>query len=87
MAMELSNRKWKLGFSQGERIRVKTIEAGDWPALQLEIEQAKSKLHCAADCHVVSCYEAGRDGFWIHRALVTCARPRSWNRSPGRPNP
>jgi len=27
MAMELSHRKWKLGFSNGQRIRRKTIEA------------------------------------------------------------
>ncbi len=70
MAMELSNKKWKLGFSNGEKMRVKTIESADWGALQLEIEQAKNKLHCAADARVVSCYEAGRDGFWIHRALL-----------------
>ena len=69
-AFELSNKKWKLGFSNGEKMRVKTIDAGDWKTLQAEIELAKTKLHCAADCRVVSCYEAGRDGFWIHRALV-----------------
>ena len=69
MAMELSNKKWKLGFSNNERYRVKTVEAGDWPALQHEIEQAKTKLNCTIDCRVMSCYEAGRDGFWIHRAL------------------
>ncbi len=70
IAFELSNKKWKLGFSNGEKMRVKTIDAGDWKALQAEIELTKTKLHCAADCRVVSCYEAGRDGFWIHRALV-----------------
>ena len=70
MAMELSNKKWKPGFSNGEKMRVKTIDAGDWGALHAEIERSKIKLNCAADCRVVSCYEAGRDGFWIHRALV-----------------
>jgi len=70
IALELSNRKWKLGFSNGERRRIKTIEAGDWQALRDEIEQAKVRLNCAVDCHVISCYEAGRDGFWIHRALI-----------------
>ena len=70
MAMELSRKKWKLGFSNGEKIRVKTIESGDWEALRFEIEQARHKLRCAPHCRVVSCYEAGRDGFWIHRALV-----------------
>jgi transposase len=70
MAMELSNRKWKLGFSNGEKMRVKTVEAGDWAALASEIAHARGHFHLAADCRVVSCYEAGRDGFWIHRALV-----------------
>jgi transposase len=29
MAMELSNKKWKLGFSNGEKNRIITIDAGD----------------------------------------------------------
>ena len=69
MAMELSNKKWTLGFSTGERMRSKSIDARDWVALLDEIDRAREKLHCAAKCRVVSCYEAGRDGFWIHRAL------------------
>jgi transposase len=70
MAMELSNKKWKLGFSNGEKNRIITIDAGDWPALTAAINLARTKLYCAPDCHVVSCYEAGRDGFWIHRSLT-----------------
>ena len=70
MAMELSNSKWKLGFSNGEKKRVKTVDARDWKALLAEIELAKHKLNCVVDCKVMSCYEAGRDGFWIHRALI-----------------
>ena len=49
---------------------MRTIDARDWKSLQEEIELAKHKLDCATDCQVVSCYEAGRDGFWINRALV-----------------
>ena len=70
IAFELSFKKWKLGFSNGDRHRIKTIAARDWKALLLEIEQAKGKLRCSSDCEVVSCFEAGRDGFWIHRALM-----------------
>jgi len=70
MAMELSNRKWKLGFSNGEKNRIITIDAGDWPALTAAIDLAKTKLSCTTECKVVSCYEAGRDGFWIHRSLT-----------------
>jgi len=70
IAIELSKKKWKLGFSNGEKTRIKTIDARDWSALLFEITQAKEKLNCADDCRRVSCYEAGRDGFWLHRALV-----------------
>jgi transposase len=70
MALELSNKKWKLGFSNGEKTRIKTIDAGNWVSLIAEIEQAREKLGCSPGCRVVSCYEAGRDGFWIHRALL-----------------
>jgi transposase len=30
MALELSNKTWKLGFSNGTKIRQKSITAGDW---------------------------------------------------------
>jgi transposase len=70
MALELSNKRWKLGFSNGERQRQVTIEAGDWVSLNDQITRAREKLRLPADCRMVSCYEAGRDGFWIHRALV-----------------
>jgi transposase len=69
MALELSNKTWKLGFSNGTKIRQKTITAGDWVELHTQMELAKQKLRLAADCRIVSCYEAGRDGFWIHRDL------------------
>ena len=69
MAMELSNAKWKLGFSNGSRDRSVTIIAGDWKALSRQIGLAKEKLHLPEDCPVICCYESGRDGFWIHRML------------------
>ncbi|WP_040857449.1 IS110 family transposase [Thiorhodovibrio frisius] len=68
-ALELSNKTWKLGFSNGETIRIKTLEARDLPALREQIEIAKGKLGLSADCVIESVYEAGRDGFWIHRTL------------------
>lgn len=70
MALELSNKRWKLGFSNGERQRQVTIEAGDWVSLNNQITRAREKLGLPSDSRMVSCYEAGRDGFWIHRALV-----------------
>jgi transposase len=34
-----------------------------------EVGKAKKRLGLPEDCPVRSCYEAGRDGFWIHRFL------------------
>jgi transposase len=36
-----------------------------------EIRAAKRRLGLAEDVPVVSCYEAGRDGFWLHRCLTS----------------
>lgn len=69
MAMELSNSRWKLRFSDGRKTRSKTIDAGQKDLLMLEISKAKKRLGLPADAPVKSCYEAGRDGFWIHRYL------------------
>ena len=69
MALELSNSKWKLAFSAGDGIRKKSLDAGDLGALEREIGKAKQRFRLGEDCRVVSVYEAGRDGFWIHRAL------------------
>lgn len=68
LAFELSNSKWKLCFSNGERRRQKTIEARDLVQLSLEIQKAKEKLGYERR-RIISCYEAGRDGFWLHRYL------------------
>jgi transposase len=71
LGIELSRKKWKLGFSDGrvERARVVTIVARDWKALQREIEKARGQYKLDAKASIRSCYEAGREGFWVHRAL------------------
>jgi transposase len=72
MAFELGQRSWKLGFTvgMGPRPRVRQIPAGALDALATEITRAKKRLGLSADAPVTSCYEAGRDGFWLHRYLV-----------------
>ena len=35
-----------------------------------EIEKAKGRFRMGEDVRIVSCYEAGRDGFWLHRYLT-----------------
>jgi len=69
LALELSDKKWKLGFSDGERKRIRNIEARNQAALSEEIQKAKEHFRLPSDGTVVSVYEAGRDGFWLHRAL------------------
>ena len=69
MAMELSNSSWKLGFSNGERMRRKSIEARDRVRLIEEVQLAKQKLCLEQAANVVVCFEAGRDGHWIYRWL------------------
>jgi transposase len=72
LAFELASKKWLLGFSDGcPQIRKVEIKARDLAALLEEIARAKRKFHLPENCRVVSCYEAGRDGFWLHRWLVT----------------
>ncbi|MCP4823705.1 MAG: IS110 family transposase [Shimia sp.] len=71
MALELSKKLWKLAFSDGEKKRVVTIKAKNLLELQEAITKAKAKFGLPMEARVVSCYEAGRDGFWLHRFLVS----------------
>jgi transposase len=72
LALELGSTQWKLAFAvaRSGRPRIRTIAAADLAALEREMAVAKTKLGVAADAPVRSCYEAGRDGFWVHRALT-----------------
>lgn len=71
MAMELGNKEWKLVFTELKREREVTIGARNVEALKRAITTAKVKLGLGAESRVVSCYEAGRDRFWLHRCLVS----------------
>jgi transposase len=73
LAFELGKGKWKLGFSigLGQRPRRRTIDAQDLAALEEEIGRAKKRFDLPATVPVRSCYEAGREGFWLHRYLLT----------------
>jgi transposase len=72
MAFELDNNRWKLGFTPGfgQRPRERNVAARDTAALQREIRAAKRRFHLPDDCRVLCCYEAGREGFWLHRYLM-----------------
>jgi transposase len=72
MALELSEKEWKLAFSTGtvQKPRRREIPARDVEGLRKEIAAAKERFALPAETRVVSCYEAGRDGFWLHRFLL-----------------
>jgi transposase len=72
LALELGRKKWKVGFTigLGQKARKKNIDGGDTEALRREIVLAKRRFGLAEDARVVSCYEAGPDGFWLHRWLT-----------------
>lgn len=71
-AFELSNKKWKLGFTvgMGQKPRERVVPARDLSMVLEEIRAAKRRFKLPETTRMVSCYEAGRDGFWLHRALV-----------------
>src|SRR6266851_3387066 len=71
VAFELSEKTWKLGFTtgHGQKPRERTVTARHHEHVLNEIAQAKRRLGLPATAPVVSCYEAGREGFWLHRFL------------------
>src|SRR5215471_7068768 len=73
LAFELSWCQWKLAFTigHGQPARLRTLRARDLPGLLKEIHKAKRRFGLPDDAAVVSCYEAGRDGFWLHRWLTS----------------
>ena len=75
LALDLGNTTWQCAFASGlaHAPRLRTVPARDLVALAAEIAAAKRRGGLAADAPVVSCYEAGRDGFWLHRALLALA--------------
>jgi transposase len=72
LAFELGERTWKLGFTTGlgQRPRIRQVPAGAVDRVLEEIARAKRRLKLSDTTAVVSCYEAGREAFWLHRCLV-----------------
>jgi len=71
VSLELSNKKWKLTMTTGEGVKTRNrnVDAGDFETFDEAVRRSKARFGLEDSCPVVSCYEAGRDGFWIHRAL------------------
>ena len=74
IAIELSVSSWFVAvrLPGSEKSRLHRVEGGDTTALLALIRdlrsRAEAKLRHAAD--VACCFEAGRDGFWLHRLLT-----------------
>src|SRR6185369_4104393 len=73
LAFELGLSHWRLSFTtgHGQKPRQRRIRARDLAALEQEIIKAKKRFKLNPDAPVLSCYEAGRDGFWLRRYLTT----------------
>src|SRR5438034_10608302 len=72
VGLELSKKNWKLGLSGGFGTRpwVCTVPSGDFAAVDRACARARQRFGLGPATAVVSCYEAGRDGVWIHGAVT-----------------
>ena len=72
-AIELSSTSWLLAIQAPDRKKLSRhrVPAGDCARLIGYLEQARARVHEQTDApvDVITCYEAGRDGFWLHRVL------------------
>jgi transposase len=72
VAFELSWGIWKIAFTvgAGQSPRIRSVPARCTSLVLDEIKKAKLRFDLPANTPVLSVYEAGRDGFWIHRVLA-----------------
>lgn len=71
VSFELGDKQWRLTLGDCTRSPSRyTVAAGDTAAVLQRISQAKQRCGLPAQATVHSCYEAGRDGWWLHRWLV-----------------
>jgi transposase len=73
VAIELSQKTWLVTLHSPDRDRISRhkLEGGDHSGLLVLLEsvRARAALKLGSAPKVVSCYEAGYDGFWLHRRL------------------
>jgi transposase len=74
VAIELSQKSWLVTLHSPDRDRISrhTLEGGDHAGLLALIEKVRSRAEqqLGGSLRVASCYEAGYDGFWLHRLLL-----------------
>jgi transposase len=70
-SFELGDKQWKITASDGKRSASRySVEAGDTAAVIECLRKAKVRFGLGEQAQVHSCYEAGRDGWWLHRWLI-----------------
>lgn len=74
VALELSNSVWLVGtrLPGAQKSRMHRIRAGDTTALMNVIDGLRSRqlATSGSPAPLACCFEAGRDGFWLHRFLT-----------------
>jgi len=71
MSFELGDKSWKVTASDGHRGPSRyNMDAGDTGAVARCVDKARERCKLDPQAKVHSCYEAGRDGWWLHRRLI-----------------
>jgi transposase len=73
VVLELSKAKWQLGIlvPGAEKLSRYRIDGGDLAALSSLLAKARAKAErLGRPVRILSCYEAGLDGHWLHRWLT-----------------
>ena len=73
LIFELSKAKWKLGvlLPGSTKLSRYTIDGGDLAALTKRLSEVRTKAgRSGKPVRILSCYEAGFDGHWLHRWLT-----------------
>lgn len=74
IAIELSASSWLIGarLPYSDKVRLQRVDGGDTRALLALINELRTRAASESDGtpEVICCFEAGRDGFWLHRVLT-----------------
>jgi transposase len=74
VALELSNSIWLVGtrLPGALKSRMHRVSAGDTAKLLTHLSELQSRYQAMSKCAapIACCFEAGRDGFWLHRLLT-----------------
>ncbi len=74
LALELSRSTWLVALRRlgAEKTVLHRLDGGDTTGLLAFIAEQRNRAEArlGAPVEVISCFEAGRDGFWLHRLLL-----------------